>query len=305
MVMNIDGSLMFDLVFCSEGYRVGMDKVGRINDQKMCVMEVCVEKVGKVIGKSLDSLVLIVSSVLDQVLDMLGRISCQVGQVKKFVQSVQDKVLVEWKIWQKELGEVWKSYCELFQDLFKFNEVLLKNFFDKFDKVLFNFSEIGKLLFVNVGKVVYVDVVCFVLWQMMLMLLDGLFGWVVSVGIEKFKVDDKVGKGQVKVGDDEKEQLLFQLQVFKQWLLQMNSVWGVYCVLLQDIFGMIDELFRNVLEKFEKLLFNFVIIGKLFLSNFVKMVIDDVVWIVVWQFLMFVLDGLFGWMNGKVGIIEV
>ncbi|MFO2262289.1 hypothetical protein QOU41_09135 [Pseudomonas aeruginosa] len=97
MATNTDGSLTLDLVLRSEGYRAGMDKVGRINDQKMRAMEARAEKAGKAIGKSLDSSALIASSVLDQALDMLGRTSRQAGQAKKPVQSAQDKVLAEWK----------------------------------------------------------------------------------------------------------------------------------------------------------------------------------------------------------------
>ena len=55
MATNTDGSLTLDLVLRSEGYRAGMDKVGRINDQKMRAMEARAEKAGKAIGKSLDS----------------------------------------------------------------------------------------------------------------------------------------------------------------------------------------------------------------------------------------------------------
>lgn len=52
MATNTDGSLTLDLVLRSEGYRAGMDKVGRINDQKMRAMEARAEKAGKAIGKS-------------------------------------------------------------------------------------------------------------------------------------------------------------------------------------------------------------------------------------------------------------
>ncbi|MDF5937685.1 hypothetical protein P4234_02060 [Pseudomonas aeruginosa] len=91
MATNTDGSLTLDLVLRSEGYRAGMDKVGRINDQKMRAMEARAEKAGKAIGKSLDSSALIASSVLDQALDMLGRTSRQVGQAKKPVQSARTR----------------------------------------------------------------------------------------------------------------------------------------------------------------------------------------------------------------------
>lgn len=276
MATNTDGSLTLDLVLRSEGYRAGMDKVGRINDQKMRAMEARAEKAGKAIGKSLDSSALIASSVLDQALDMLGRTSRQAGQAKKPVQSAQDKVLAEWKTRQKELGEAWKSYREPLQDLSKLNEALLKNSSDKLDKALLNLSETGKLSLANVGKAAYADAARLASRQMTLMLLDGLFGWVASVGTEKPKVDDKAGKGQAKAGDDEKEQPSLQSQVFKQWLLQMNSVWGAYRAPLQDISGMTDELFRNASEKLEKSLFNFATSGKLSLSNFAKTVIDDV-----------------------------
>ncbi|EMQ0934852.1 phage tail tape measure protein [Pseudomonas aeruginosa] len=304
MATNTDGSLTLDLVLRSEGYRAGMDKVGRINDQKMRAMEARAEKAGKAIGKSLDSSALIASSVLDQALDMLGRTSRQAGQAKKPVQSAQDKVLAEWKSRQKELGEAWKSYREPLQDLSKLNEALLKNSSDKLDKALLNLSETGKLSLANVGKAAYADAARLASRQMTLMLLDGLFGWVASVGTEKPKVDDKAGKGQAKAGDDEKEQPSLQSQVFKQWLLQMNSVWGAYRAPLQDISGMTDELFRNASEKLEKLLFNFATTGKLSLSNFAKTVIDDVARIAARQLSMLALDGLFGWMNGKAGITE-
>ncbi|HBO7592172.1 TPA: phage tail tape measure protein, partial [Pseudomonas aeruginosa] len=304
MATNTDGSLTLDLVLRSEGYRAGMDKVGRINDQKMRAMEARAEKAGKAIGKSLDSSALIASSVLDQALDMLGRTSRQVGQAKKPVQSAQDKVLAEWKTRQKELGEAWKSYREPLQDLSKLNEALLKNSSDKLDKALLNLSETGKLSLANVGKAAYADAARLASRQMTLMLLDGLFGWVASVGTEKPKVDDKAGKGQAKAGDDEKEQPSLQSQVFKQWLLQMNSVWGAYRAPLQDISGMTDELFRNASEKLEKSLFNFATSGKLSLSNFAKTVIDDVARIAARQLSMLALDGLFGWMNGKAGITE-
>lgn len=304
MATNTDGSLTLDLVLRSEGYRAGMDKVGRINDQKMRAMEARAEKAGKAIGKSLDSSALIASSVLDQALDMLGRTSRQAGQAKKPVQSAQDKVLAEWKTRQKELGEAWKSYREPLQDLSKLNEALLKNSSDKLDKALLNLSETGKLSLANVGKAAYADAARLASRQMTLMLLDGLFGWVASVGTEKPKVDDKAGKGQAKAGDDEKEQPSLQSQVFKQWLLQMNSVWGAYRAPLQDISGMTDELFRNASEKLEKSLFNFATSGKLSLSNFAKTVIDDVARIAARQLSMLALDGLFGWMNGKAGITE-
>ncbi|HHW1845198.1 TPA: phage tail tape measure C-terminal domain-containing protein [Pseudomonas aeruginosa] len=304
MATNTDGSLTLDLVLRSEGYRAGMDKVGRINDQKMRAMEARAEKAGKAIGKSLDSSALIASSVLDQALDMLGRTSRQAGQAKKPVQSAQDKVLAEWKTRQKELGEAWKSYREPLQDLSKLNEALLKNSSDKLDKALLNLSETGKLSLANVGKAAYADAARLASRQMTLMLLDGLFGWVASVGTEKPKVDDKAGKGQAKAGDVEKEQPSLQSQVFKQWLLQMNSVWGAYRAPLQDISGMTDELFRNASEKLEKSLFNFATSGKLSLSNFAKTVIDDVARIAARQLSMLALDGLFGWMNGKAGITE-
>ncbi|MDF5815388.1 phage tail tape measure C-terminal domain-containing protein [Pseudomonas aeruginosa] len=304
MATNTDGSLTLDLVLRSEGYRAGMDKVGRINDQKMRAMEARAEKAGKAIGKSLDSSALIASSVLDQALDMLGRTSRQAGQAKKPVQSAQDKVLAEWKTRQKELGEAWKSYREPLQDLSKLNEALLKNSSDKLDKALLNLSETGQLSLANVGKAAYADAARLASRQMTLMLLDGLFGWVASVGTEKPKVDDKAGKGQAKAGDDEKEQPSLQSQVFKQWLLQMNSVWGAYRAPLQDISGMTDELFRNASEKLEKSLFNFATSGKLSLSNFAKTVIDDVARIAARQLSMLALDGLFGWMNGKAGITE-
>ncbi len=235
---------------------------------------------------------------------MLGRTSRQVGQAKKPVQSAQDKVLAEWKTRQKELGEAWKSYREPLQDLSKLNEALLKNSSDKLDKALLNLSETGKLSLANVGKAAYADAARLASRQMTLMLLDGLFGWVASVGTEKPKVDDKAGKGQAKAGDDEKEQPSLQSQVFKQWLLQMNSVWGAYRAPLQDISGMTDELFRNASEKLEKSLFNFATSGKLSLSNFAKTVIDDVARIAARQLSMLALDGLFGWMNGKAGITE-
>ena len=290
MATNTDGSLTLDLVLRSEGYRAGMDKVGRINDQKMRAMEARAEKAGKAIGKSLDSSALIASSVLDQALDMLGRTSRQAGQAKKPVQSAQDKVLAEWKTRQKELGEAWKSYREPLQDLTKLNEALVKNSSDKLDKALLNLSETGKLSLANVGKAAYADAARLASRQMTLMLLDGLFGWVASVGTEKPKVDDKAGKGQAKAGDDEKEQPSLQSQVFKQWLLQMNSVWGAYRAPLQDISGMTDELFRNASEKLEKSLFNFATTGKLSLSNFAKTVIDDVARIAARQLSMLALD---------------
>ncbi|WP_162959892.1 phage tail tape measure protein, partial [Pseudomonas aeruginosa] len=99
----------------------------------------------------------------------------------------------------------WKSYREPLQDLSKLNEALLKNSSDKLDKALLNLSETGKLSLANVGKAAYADAARLASRQMTLMLLDGLFGWVASVGTEKPKVDDKAGKGQAKAGDDEKE----------------------------------------------------------------------------------------------------
>ncbi|MBH9342064.1 phage tail tape measure protein [Pseudomonas aeruginosa] len=304
MATNSNGSLTLDLVLRSEGYRAGMDKVGRINDQKMRALGARAEKAGKAIGKSLDSSALIASSVLDQALDMLGKTTRQAEQAKKPAQKAQDKVLAEWKTRQKELGEAWKSYREPLQDLSKLNEALLKNSSDKLDKALLNLSETGKLSLANVGKTAYADAARLASRQMTLMLLDGLFGWVASVGTEKPKVDDKAGKGLAKAGDDEKEQPSLQSQVFKQWLLQMNSVWGAYRAPLQDISGMTDELFRNASEKLEKSLFNFATTGKLSLSNFAKTVIDDVARIAARQLSMLALDGLFGWLNDKAGITE-
>ncbi|KPD26774.1 MULTISPECIES: phage tail tape measure protein [Pseudomonas aeruginosa group] len=304
MATNSNGSLTLDLVLRSEGYRAGMDKVGRINDRQMRAMEARAEKAGKAIGNSLGNSALIATSVLDQALDMLGKTTRQAEQAKKPAQKAQDKVLAEWKTRQKELGEAWKSYREPLQDLSKLNEALLKNSSDKLDKALLNLSETGKLSLANVGKTAYADAARLASRQMTLMLLDGLFGWVASVGTEKPKVDDKAGKGLAKAGDDEKEQPSLQSQVFKQWLLQMNGVWGAYRAPLQDISGMTDELFRNASEKLEKSLFNFATTGKLSLSNFAKTVIDDVARIAARQLSMLALDGLFGWLNDKAGITE-
>ena len=266
-------------------------------------MEARAEKAGKAIGKSLDSSALIASSVLDQALDMLGRTSRQAGQAKKPVQSAQDKVLAEWKTRQKELGEAWKSYREPLQDLSKLNEALLKNSSDKLDKALLNLSETGKLSLANVGKAAYADAARLASRQMTLMLLDGLFGWVASVGTEA-QGRRQGGQGTGEGWRRRKEQPSLQSQVFKQWLLQMNSVWGAYRAPLQDISGMTDELFRNASEKLEKSLFNFATSGKLSLSNFAKTVIDDVARIAARRLSMLALDGLFGWMNGKAGITE-
>ncbi|MDK2347568.1 MULTISPECIES: phage tail tape measure protein [Pseudomonas aeruginosa group] len=304
MATNSNGSLTLDLVLRSEGYRAGMDKVGRINDRQMRAMEARAEKAGKAIGNSLGNSALIATSVLDQALDMLGKTTRQAKQAKKPAQKAQDKVLAEWKTRQKELGEAWKSYREPLQDLSKLNEALLKNSSDKLDKALLNLSETGKLSLANVGKTAYADAARLASRQMTLMLLDGLFGWVASVGTEKPKVDDKAGKGLAKAGDDEKEQPSLQSQVFKQWLLQMNGVWGAYRAPLQDISGMTGELFRNASEKLEKSLFNFATTGKLSLSNFAKTVIDDVARIAARQLSMLALDGLFGWLNDKAGITE-
>ncbi|MFU6990227.1 phage tail tape measure C-terminal domain-containing protein [Pseudomonas paraeruginosa] len=304
MATNSNGSLTLDLILRSEGYRAGMDKVGRINDRQMRAMEARAEKAGKAIGNSLGNSALIATSVLDQALDMLGKTTRQAEQAKKPAQKAQDKVLAEWKTRQKELGEAWKSYREPLQDLSKLNEALLKNSSDKLDKALLNLSETGKLSLANVGKTAYADAARLASRQMTLMLLDGLFGWVASVGTEKPKVDDKAGKGLAKAGDDEKEQPSLQSQVFKQWLLQMNGVWGAYRAPLQDISGMTDELFRNASEKLEKSLFNFATTGKLSLSNFAKTVIDDVARIAARQLSMLALDGLFGWLNDKAGITE-
>lgn len=304
MATNTDGSLTLDLVLRKRRVQ-GRDGQGWQDQRSENACH------GGARGKSwqgyrqsLDSSALIASSVLDQALDMLGRTSRQAGQAKKPVQSAQDKVLAEWKTRQKELGEAWKSYREPLQDLSKLNEALLKNSSDKLDKALLNLSETGKLSLANVGKAAYADAARLASRQMTLMLLDGLFGWVASVGTEKPKVDDKAGKGQAKAGDDEKEQPSLQSQVFKQWLLQMNSVWGAYRAPLQDISGMTDELFRNASEKLEKSLFNFATSGKLSLSNFAKTVIDDVARIAARRLSMLALDGLFGWMNGKAGITE-
>ncbi len=52
MATNTDGSLTLDLVLRSEGYRAGMDKVGRINDQKMRAMEARAERLARLSAKA-------------------------------------------------------------------------------------------------------------------------------------------------------------------------------------------------------------------------------------------------------------
>lgn len=65
MATNTNGNLVLDLVLRGGECRAGMNKVGRIDNQKIHVVEACAEKTGKVTGKSLDNLALIANSILD------------------------------------------------------------------------------------------------------------------------------------------------------------------------------------------------------------------------------------------------